>query len=132
MLLFRNCFAVTYFFKYLFEHGKNVRHLAHMTICTSSQTAATELLGKEELTGQNILLPGAERVDEAVLSELTSAGNSVTLLTVSVHGVQDNGEAIDLECASMKSTSLRRPASEVCKGSGGAGLLACADREFSQ
>jgi len=119
MLFFQNRFAVTYFFKYLFEHGKDVRHLAHMTICTSSRTAATELLeygiipdcclesegsstisgllGKEGLTGQNILLPGAENVDEAVSAELKSAGNSVTPLTVYVHGAQDKGDAIDLD-----------------------------------
>ncbi|MBN1929062.1 MAG: uroporphyrinogen-III C-methyltransferase [Chlorobiaceae bacterium] len=119
MLFFQNRFAVTYFFKYLFEHGKDVRHLAHMTICTSSRTAATELLeygiipdcclesdssagiagllAREGLAGQNILLPGAENIDQAVSAELTSAGNSVTPLTVYVHGAQDKTEAIDLD-----------------------------------
>jgi len=119
MLYFQNRFAVTYFFKYLLEHGRDVRHLAHMTICTSGRMAATELLeygiipdccldadstggiaamlGKEGLTGQNILLPGADNVDEAVAGELQAAGNSVTPLAVYVHGAQDKAEAIDLE-----------------------------------
>lgn len=119
MLFFQNRFAVSYFFKYLFEQGKDVRHLAHMTICTSSRTAAsglleygiipdcclesdrpsgiTALLAREGLSGQNILLPGGEHVDEVLASELKSAGNSVTPLTVYVHGAQDKAEVIDLD-----------------------------------
>ena len=119
MLFFQNRFAVRYFFKYLFEHGRDVRDLAHLVICTSNRLAATELLEygiipdcclesetptgiagmlrKEGLTGQRILLPGAEHVDELVAGQLREGGNEVTPLAVYVHGAQDHVEAIDLD-----------------------------------
>ena len=119
MLFFQNRFAVRYFFKYLFEHGRDVRDLAHLVICTSNRLAATELLEygiipdcclesetptgiagmlrKEGLTGQCILLPGAEHVDELVAGQLREGGNEVTPLAVYVHGAQDHVETIDLE-----------------------------------
>jgi len=119
MLFFQNRFAVRYFFNYLFEHGRDVRHLAHLVICTSNRSAANELqehgiipdccldresadgiaamLRKEGLTGQRILLPGAEHVDELVAAQLREGGNEVTPLAVYVHGAQDQVEAIDLD-----------------------------------
>jgi uroporphyrinogen III methyltransferase/synthase len=119
MLFFQNRFAVRYFFRYLFEHGRDVRHLAHLTICTSNRSAATELLEygiipdcclesdsptgiaamlqKERLSGQRILLPGAEHVDELVASQLREGGNEVTPLAVYVHGAQDHVDPVDLD-----------------------------------
>ncbi|MGC8774506.1 MAG: uroporphyrinogen-III C-methyltransferase [Chlorobaculum sp.] len=119
MLFFQNRFSVRYFFKYLFEHGRDVRHLAHLTICTANRSVASALqeygiipdccldresadaiaamLRKEELTGQRILLPGAEHVDELVAAQLREGGNEVTPLVVYVHGAQDHVEAIDLD-----------------------------------
>ena len=119
VLFFQNRFAVRYFFKYLFEHGRDVRHLAHLTICASNRSAATELqehgiiadcrleaetptsigemLLNQGLTGQRILLPGAEHVDELVAGQLREGGNEVTPLVVYAHGAQDHVEAIDLD-----------------------------------
>ncbi|HWQ25713.1 MAG TPA: uroporphyrinogen-III C-methyltransferase [Chlorobaculum sp.] len=119
MLFFQNRFSVKYFFKYLFEHGKDVRHLAHMSICTSGRAAAVELLeygvipdcclesdasaglagmlSKEGLEHQHILMPGSGNVDESIVAEFRDAGNRVTPLGVYVHGSQEKGDAIDLE-----------------------------------
>ncbi|AAM73454.1 MAG TPA: uroporphyrinogen-III C-methyltransferase [Chlorobaculum sp.] len=119
MLFFQNRFAVRYFFKYLFEHGRDVRHLAHLVICTANRSVASALqeygiipdccldregvdaiaamLRKEELTGQRILLSGAEHVDELVAGQLREGGNEVTPLVVYVHGAQDQVEKIDLD-----------------------------------
>ncbi len=119
MLFFQNRFSVKYFFKYLFEHGRDVRHLSHMNICTSGRSAAAELLEygvipdsclesdasaglagmlrREGLLHQHILLPGSGNVDESIVGEFRDAGNHVTPLGVYVHGTQEQGDAIDLE-----------------------------------
>ncbi|NTU59199.1 MAG: uroporphyrinogen-III C-methyltransferase [Chlorobiaceae bacterium] len=121
MLFFQNKSAVKYFFQYLFEHGRDVRHLAHMSICTSGRAAAAELLtygiipdcclessssaglglsgmlDKEGLAHQHILLPCSGNVDESVAAELREAGNRVTPLGVYVHGTQQQEDAIDLD-----------------------------------
>ncbi len=121
MLFFQNSSSVKYFFRYLFEHGRDVRHLAHMSICTSGRAAATELLTygiipdccleseasaglglagllqKEGLSNQHILLPCSGNVDESVAAELEAAGNRVTPLGVYVHGTQRTEDTIDLE-----------------------------------
>jgi uroporphyrinogen III methyltransferase / synthase len=121
MLFFQNKSSVKYFFRYLFELGRDVRHLAHMTICTSGRAAASELLTygiipdcclesdvsaglglsgmlqKEGLSNQHILLPCSGNVDESVASELREAGNEVTPLGVYVHGTQQQEDTIDLE-----------------------------------
>lgn len=121
MLFFQNRSSVRYFFKYLFENGRDVRHLSHMTICTSGRAAAAELLtygiipdccleaegsaglgltgllSKEGLAQQHILLPCSGNVDESVASELRDAGNRVTPLGVYVHEAQRQEDAVDLE-----------------------------------
>ena len=121
MLFFQNRSSVKYFFKYLFEHGRDVRHLSHMTICTSGRAAASELLTygiipdccleseasaglglsgmlrKEGLSQQHILLPCSGNVDESLASELREAGNRVTPLGVYVHDAQRQEDAIDLD-----------------------------------
>ncbi|HWR02157.1 MAG TPA: uroporphyrinogen-III C-methyltransferase [Chlorobaculum sp.] len=119
MLFFQNRFSVKYFFKYLFEHGRDVRHLAHMSICTSGRSAAAELLeygvipdsclesdASAGLAGmlrnaglehQRILLPGSGNVDESIVGEFSDAGHRVTPLGVYVHGTKEQGDAIDLE-----------------------------------
>jgi len=121
MLFFQNRSSVKYFFKYLFEHGRDVRHLSHMTICTSGRAAATELLTygvipdcclesessvglglsgmlrKEGLSHQHILLPCSGNVDESLASELREACNTVTPLGVYVHDAQRQEDAIDLD-----------------------------------
>ncbi len=43
VLFFPNRFAVKYFFTYLMEFNRDVRHLANCTICTLGRPAATEL-----------------------------------------------------------------------------------------
>jgi uroporphyrinogen III methyltransferase / synthase len=121
MLFFQNKSSVKYFFRYLFEHGRDVRHLSHMTICTSGRAAASELLTygiipdccleaegsaglgltgllrKESLAQQHILLPCSGNVDESVAAELRDAGNRVTPLGVYVHGAQQQEDAVDLD-----------------------------------
>ncbi|NTU54314.1 MAG: uroporphyrinogen-III C-methyltransferase [Chlorobiaceae bacterium] len=119
MLFFQNRFAVRYFFRYLFEHGRDVRHLAHLVICAANRSASTELLEygiipdcrleaetptsigellhNQGLAGQRILLPGAEHVDELVAGQLREGGSQVTPLVVYVHGAQDRVETIDLD-----------------------------------
>ena len=121
MLFFQNRSSVKYFFKYLFELGRDVRHLSHMTICTSGRAAAGELLTygiipdccleseasagldlpgllrKEGLSSQHILLPCSGNVDESVATELRESGNEVTPLGVYVHGAQLKEDAVDLE-----------------------------------
>jgi uroporphyrinogen III methyltransferase/synthase len=119
MLFFQNKSAVRYFFQHLFEHGRDVRHLAHMSICTSGRAAATELLTygiipdccletdasvglagmlrKAGLEHQHILLPGSGNADDSIVGEFRDAGHRVTSLGVYVHGPQDSGDVIDLE-----------------------------------
>jgi uroporphyrinogen III methyltransferase/synthase len=121
MLFFQNRSSVKYFFKYLFEHGRDVRHLAHMTISTAGRAAAAELLQfgiitdcclesdasaglrlsgmlrKEGLASQHILLPCSGNVDESVAAELREAGNRVTPLGVYVHDAQRQEDTIDLD-----------------------------------
>ena len=121
MLFFQNRSSVKYFFRFLFEHGRDVRHLSHMTICTSGRAAAAELLiyglipdcclesdapggpdlpgllRKEGLTHQHILLPCSGNIDESVAAELLESGNRVTPLGVYVHGAQRQEDAVDLE-----------------------------------
>ena len=119
MLLFQNKFAVKYFFKYLFEGGRDVRHLAHNRICTTGQAAAAELqlhgvipdltlesegggdtitLCREHgITGESILLPGSNLHDEFLVGGLQSLGNTVTPLCVYRHGAQELEQSIDFD-----------------------------------
>ncbi|NTU92480.1 MAG: uroporphyrinogen-III C-methyltransferase [Chlorobiaceae bacterium] len=119
MLFFQNKSSVSYFFKYLFEHGRDVRHLAHLSICTPSQAAAAELLTfgiipdfcleshsssgvsgllcKEGIEHEQILLPYTGHVDEAMFGELSAAGNQVTALGVFTHAPQQDEASIDLD-----------------------------------
>jgi len=119
LLFFQNKFSVKYFFHYLFQSGKDVRSLAHMTICTAGDAAAAELQksglvadhmvepdGKAGYAGcledlgissRKILLPGSNHVDEFLVSELRELENQVTPLGVYARGTQQEGDAIDLD-----------------------------------
>ncbi len=119
MLFFQNKSSVKYFFKYLFEHGRDVRHLAPMSICTPSQAAAAELatygiipdfcleshswaglsglLCKEGIENEQVLLPYTGNMDEAMVKELRDAGNKVTPLGVFIHAPQQEEAPIDLD-----------------------------------
>ncbi len=118
LLFFPNKFSVKYFFRFLFESGRDVRSLAHMTICTAGSAAAAELqesglvadhylepdgtVGYAErlrelcVSGQQILLPGSSITDDSLVAGLTQMGNSVTPLGVYAHEVRQD-EVIDLD-----------------------------------
>ena len=118
LLFFPNKFSVKYFFRFLFESGRDVRNLAHMTICSAGSAAADELqktgivadhhlepdaaggyagsfrdLG---IAGRHILLPGSNNIDDTLVSRLRGLGNEVTPLGVYAHEVRQD-EAIDLD-----------------------------------
>ncbi|MEE9904849.1 uroporphyrinogen-III C-methyltransferase [Chlorobium sp.] len=117
VLLFQNKFSVKYFFKYLFDTGRDVRHLAHNRICTTGKAAAAELqqygviadltldsegcgdiiaLCREHaVTSENILLPGSNLHDEFLKGGLQSLGNRVTPLCVYRHGAQELEQSVD-------------------------------------
>ncbi|HCD35668.1 uroporphyrinogen-III C-methyltransferase [Chlorobium phaeovibrioides] len=119
VLFFPNRFAVKYFFTYLMEFNRDVRHLANCTICTLGRPAATELqkygiiadlalepdspsdiairLKERAITGKKVLLPGSNLVDGYLMNELSALGNTVTPLSVYLHGQQEQEESIDLE-----------------------------------
>jgi len=116
---FPNRFAVKYFFTYLMEFNRDVRHLANCTICTLGRPAATELqkygiiadlalepdspseiaiaLKERNLTGKKVLLPGSNLVDGYLMNELSALGNTVIPLSVYLHGQQEQEENVDLE-----------------------------------
>jgi len=117
VLLFQNKFAVKYFFKYLFDTGRDVRHLAHSRICTTGKAAAAELqqygvipdlmldsegcgdiitlFSKHAITSESILLSGSNLHDEYLVGGLQSLGNRVTPLCVYKHGVQELEQSVD-------------------------------------
>ncbi len=119
VLFFPNKFSVKYFFRFLFESGRDVRSLAHMTICTAGSAAAAELqesglvadhylepdgtagyaerLKESGIIGSSILLPGSNNIDDAFVARLRNLGNRVTPLSVYAHEVRQE-EAIDLDC----------------------------------
>lgn len=120
LLFFQNKFAVKYFFQYLFQSGRDVRAIGHMTICTAGDAAAEELQksglvadytvepdgkagyagGLEDLgiSSKKILLPGSNHVDDFLVSELRELENQVTPLGVYARGMQQEGDTIDLDC----------------------------------
>ncbi|ASQ89572.1 uroporphyrinogen-III C-methyltransferase [Prosthecochloris sp. GSB1] len=118
LLFFPNRFSVKYFFRFLFESGRDVRSLAHMTICSAGSAAADELrkaglvpdhhlepdaaggyagsFRERGITGSHILLPGSNSVDDTLVERLKGLGNEVTPLGVYAHEVRQD-EAIDLD-----------------------------------
>ncbi len=118
LLFFQNKFSVKYFFRFLFESGRDSRSLSHMTICTAGRAAAEELqkagivpdhtlepdaaggfagsFGELGITGRHILLPGSNTVDHALVSRLRGLGNEVAPLGVYAHEVRQD-EPIDLD-----------------------------------
>ena len=119
VLLFPNKFAVTYFFRYLHEYGKDVRYLAKHKIYTSSHAASTELLNygviadlhidvgcsdeiisilrENGVESENILLPCSNINDDYLVNGLMSLNNKVTPLRVYYQGAKEQGETIDLD-----------------------------------
>lgn len=119
VIVFPNRFAVKYFFGYLMEFGRDVRHLSGARICTVGRPAATELskfgilsdlelepesapalgamLKEGGVTGQKVLLPGSNLVDSYLVSLLEDAGNTVRPLSVYLHGKHEQEETIDLD-----------------------------------
>lgn len=118
-LYFPNRFAVKYFFSYLMEFSRDVRHLAHCRICTTGRSAAQELqkygliadlvlesesasdterlLRQDAMSGQKVLLPGSNLADSALVGVLEELGNTVTPLSVYLHGKHGDDEGVDLE-----------------------------------
>ncbi len=103
-LLFTSLNAITYFFKRLYEQGRDSRHLAALKIAAVGKATAEELLKyglhadliPEKFTGQGlaeallqsplegskILLPRALRASELLPETLTDAGAEVTIVPV--------------------------------------------------
>ncbi|HED31127.1 MAG TPA: uroporphyrinogen-III C-methyltransferase [Prosthecochloris aestuarii] len=118
LLLFPNKFSVKYFFRFLYDSGRDVRSIAHMTICTAGNAAADELrdnglvadhhlepdeaagyakhLGEIGISGQKVLLPGSNNIDDSLDAELRELGNEVTHLGVYAHEVRQD-ELVDLD-----------------------------------
>jgi uroporphyrinogen III methyltransferase/synthase len=118
VLLFTNRFSVKYFFKYLFEHGRDVRHLAQSRIFSTGKAAFSELqkygvipdlslepdgctdivamFREKGITHENILVPGSNLIDNDLVHELQALDNSVMPLSLYLHGAQEQEEVIDL------------------------------------
>jgi uroporphyrinogen III methyltransferase/synthase len=119
VVFFPNRFAVKYFFSYLMEFGRDVRHLSGARICTLGRPAATELqkygilsdfelepespsaiagmLKDGGISAQKVLLPGSNLVDSYLVNTLEEEGNTVTPLSVYLHGKHEQEESIDLD-----------------------------------
>ena len=119
VLLFTNRFAVKYFFRYLFENGMDVRHLAKSKICSTAKAASSELLNygvipdesleaesigeivtilrEKGMASENILLPCSNLVDDYLVHEIRALNNRVTPISVYMQGAQEQEESIDLD-----------------------------------
>lgn len=118
VLLLPNKFSVKYFFRFLYDSGRDVRSLAHMKICTGGQAAAEELkenglvadhdlepdpasgyakhLRELSISGERILLPGSNHVDDSLVGELRELQNEVTPVGVYAHEVRHD-DLVDLD-----------------------------------
>ncbi|TCD48242.1 uroporphyrinogen-III C-methyltransferase [Chlorobium sp. N1] len=119
VIVFPNRFAVKYFFGYLMEFGRDVRHLSGARICTIGRPAATELqkfgilsdlalepespsaigglLREGGVSRQKVLLPGSNLVDSYLVNALEEEGSTVTPLSVYLHGKHEQEETVDLD-----------------------------------
>ena len=119
VLLFQNKFSVKYFFKLLFDYGRDVRHLAKSRIISTGRAATAELQkygvipdqslepeGCGDIVGmfrgqgiaaESILIPGSNLIDEYLINGLQALGNRVTPLCVYKHGAQELEQSIDFD-----------------------------------
>ncbi|NTW48483.1 MAG: uroporphyrinogen-III C-methyltransferase [Chlorobiales bacterium] len=119
ILLFPNKFSVKYFFKYLSEFNKDIRHLAKSKIYASGKAASSELkkhglisdlcvdpegcedilsvFREKGIKNESILLVGSNLIDESLVNDLKALHNNVTPLSVYTHGADEQEQSIDLE-----------------------------------
>ncbi len=119
MLLFPDRYSVFHFFSFLTEHGIDIRKLRNTAFCPAGAEAVSELvkrgvipdlclesahscdISKEMeslgISGENIIIPSLERMDEKLVYDLGLPGNTVAVLDVAPHDASFQAEVIDLD-----------------------------------